>query len=52
MIWGALALLAYSIIVCHLLMRRRWNALPATIAAFTVWLCVAFGLHFVAGASA
>jgi hypothetical protein len=52
MMWGALALLAYSIIVCHLLMRRRWNALPATIAALTVWLGVAFGLHFVAGAGA
>ena len=52
MMWGALALLAYSIVVCHLLMRRRWNALPATIAALAVWLCVAFSLHFIAGGSA
>lgn len=52
MIWGALALLAYSIVVCQLLMRRHWNALPATIAALAIWLCVAFGLHFLAGGSA
>jgi len=52
MIEGALALLAYSILVCHLLMRRRWNVLPATIAALVVWLCVAFSLHLIAGGSA
>ena len=52
MIWGALALLAYSIFVCHLLMRHRWNALPATIAALIVWVGVAFGLYFIAGGSA
>ena len=52
MMWGALALLVYSIVVCHLLMRSRWNALPATIAALVVWLGVAFGLYFVTGGSA
>lgn len=52
MIWGALALLAYGILVCHLLMRWRCNALPATIAALVIWLGVAFGLYFVAGGSA
>jgi hypothetical protein len=52
MIWGALALGVYSIVVCHLLMLRRWNALPASIAALAIWLCVAFGLYFVAGGSA
>jgi hypothetical protein len=52
MMWGALALLAYSIVVCHLLMRWRWNALPATISALLVWLCVAFGIYFAAGGSA
>jgi Protein of unknown function (DUF3147) len=52
MIWGALALLICSIVVCQLLMRRRWNALPATIAALGVWLVVALGLHLVLGASA
>jgi membrane-bound metal-dependent hydrolase YbcI (DUF457 family) len=31
-------------------MRRRWNALPATIAALAAWLFVALGLHLLAGA--
>lgn len=52
MMWGALALLAYSIVVCHLLMRQRWNALPATITALLVWLFVAFAVYFAAGGSA
>lgn len=52
MIWGAVALLVYSIIVCQLLMRFRWNALPATLLALVVWIAVALGLHLVAGASA
>ena len=52
MIWGAMALCAYSIVVCHLLMRRCWNALPASVAALAVWLCVALGLHLLTGASA
>jgi hypothetical protein len=52
MIWGAVALLAYSVAVCQLLMRRRWNALPATLAALVVWFCVAFGLHILTGANA
>jgi Protein of unknown function (DUF3147) len=49
MIWGAIALLAYSIIVCQLLLRFRWNALPATLVALIAWLGIALGLHFVAG---
>lgn len=44
MIYGALALACYSLAVCHLLMRFRLAALPATIAAFAVWLVVAFSL--------
>lgn len=52
MMWGAIALFAYSVAVCQLLMRRRWNALPATLAALIVWLAVAFGLHFLLDASA
>ena len=52
MMWGALALLAYSIVVCHLLMHWRWNALLATISALLVWLCVAFGIYFAVGGSA
>jgi len=45
MMLGAVALCIYSIVVCRLLMRRHWNALPATIAALLVWLAVAVGLH-------
>jgi Protein of unknown function (DUF3147) len=44
MIYGAVALACYSLFVCHLLMRSRLPALPATIVAFAVWLAVAFGL--------
>lgn len=44
MIYGAVALGAYSTVVCHLLMRFRLTALPATIIAFAAWLLVAFGL--------
>jgi hypothetical protein len=49
MIWGAIALLVYSIVVCQLLMRFRWNALPATLVALIVWLFVAVGLHVAGG---
>jgi uncharacterized membrane protein (GlpM family) len=31
MMWGAIALFVYCIVVCQLLIRRRWNALPATV---------------------
>ena len=44
MIYGAVALGCYSVVVCHLLMRFRLGALPATMLAFIVWLAVAFGL--------
>ncbi|MGT2437513.1 DUF3147 family protein [Bradyrhizobium betae] len=44
MIYGAVALGCYSLAVCHLLMRFRLGALPATILAFAVWIVVAFGL--------
>src|ERR1700751_1580995 len=50
MVWGAVGLFIYSILVCQLLMRRHWNALPATIAALAAWLFVALGLHLLAGA--
>lgn len=57
MMLGAVALFIYSIVVCRLLMRGHWNALPATLAALVVWLAVAIGLHllglhFPAGAAA
>lgn len=44
MIYGAAALACYSIAVCHLLMRFRLAALPATTIASAAWLAVAFGL--------
>jgi hypothetical protein len=50
MVWGAAALFIYSILVCQLLMRRRWNTLPATIIALAAWLFVAFGLYLLTGA--
>ena len=52
MLWGAIALLVYSVAVCQLLMRCRWNALPATLIALSIWLVVALGLHLAVGASA
>jgi hypothetical protein len=45
MILGAIALAAYSFIVCQLLMRFRWSALAATAAAIIVWLGIATGLE-------
>ena len=44
MIYGAAALACYSLTVCHLLIRFRFGALPATVLASVVWLAVAFGL--------
>ena len=44
MIYGAVALACYSVVVCHLLMRFRFAALPATVLAFAVWLVAAFAL--------
>jgi hypothetical protein len=44
MVLGALALAVYCVIVCQLLMRRRWSALAATSAATVAWLFVAVGL--------
>ncbi|MBB4397661.1 DUF3147 family protein [Bradyrhizobium sp. ERR14] len=44
MIYGAIALGCYSLVVCHLLMRFHFSALPATTLAFAAWLVVAFTL--------
>jgi hypothetical protein len=52
MIWGAVALLVYSIVVCQLLMRFHWNALPATLVSLFAWLFLALGLHLAAGSGA
>ena len=49
MIAGAVALAVYSIVVCHLLVRTRLRAAPATLASLVVWLIVAFGLLIAAG---
>lgn len=43
MMAGALALAVYSVVVCHLLIRTRLQALPATLLSLFVWLIVAFG---------
>ena len=45
MLWGAVALCCYSILVCQLLMRFRVSALPATLFSLIAWLIVALGLH-------
>ena len=49
MIWGAIALSLYSVVVCQLLMRLKFNALSATLAALPVWLIAAFSLHALFG---
>jgi hypothetical protein len=41
MILGALALVAYSLLVCQLLMRARWSALAATTTAILLWFAIA-----------
>lgn len=45
MIAGAAALLAFSVVTCHLIKRWGLSALPATLLACPVWLLVAFSLH-------
>jgi hypothetical protein len=50
MMAGAIALAAYSVVVCHLLVHARLAALTATLASLTVWLVIAFGLLTLAGA--
>ncbi len=44
MIYGAVALACYSLVVCQLLMRVHLSALLATIVSLVVWLGVAAGL--------
>src|SRR5215475_11584438 len=44
MILGAIAFVIYSLLVCQLLMRARWSAMAATLAAAVAWLGVALGL--------
>lgn len=49
MIAGAIALVVYSAVVCHLLIRARMRAAPASLLSIVVWLVVAFGLFFAVG---
>jgi len=52
MIYDAAAQACCSLAVCHLLMRFRFTALPATIIASVFWLAVAFGLLASVGGAA
>ena len=52
MMAGAIALAIYSVVVCHLLIRARMRALPATMASIVVWLVVALGFWSFAGGRA
>ncbi|MBR0750927.1 DUF3147 family protein [Bradyrhizobium jicamae] len=49
MILGAVALAAYSFIVCQLLMRADLSASKSTVSALVVWIAVAVGLKQLAG---
>jgi hypothetical protein len=49
---GAIALVIYSVVVCHLLIRARMRALPATVLSLVVWLTTAFSLWVLAGEQA
>ena len=49
MMAGAIALAVYSVVVCHLLIRARLRAAPATLASLVAWQIVAFGLLVAAG---
>lgn len=49
---GAIALAAYSMLVCHLLVRARMSAAAVTILSAVAWLAVAFGLLSLAGGTA
>ena len=49
MVAGGVALAIYSVVVCHLLVRTRLRAAPATLLSLIVWLIAAFGLLTLAG---
>jgi hydrogenase-4 membrane subunit HyfE len=46
MILGAIAFIAYALVVSRTLIRRRWPALATTAVMMTVWFGCAFGLLF------
>ncbi len=43
MVIGAVAMCLYSVLVCRLMKRGQWRALPATSIAIVAWLAVALG---------
>jgi hypothetical protein len=43
MMAGAIALAVYSVVVCHLVVRARLRAAPATLLSLVAWLIIAFG---------
>ncbi|WP_407168651.1 DUF3147 family protein [Bradyrhizobium sp. ORS 111] len=49
MIVGAIALVIYSIVVCHLLVRAKLRAVAATLLSLVAWLIAAFGLLIFTG---
>jgi ABC-type multidrug transport system permease subunit len=49
MIAGTVALVLYGAVVCHLLMRTRMQALPATAVGTAAWLVTAIGLWAIGG---
>ncbi|CEG06983.1 hypothetical protein BN961_00364 [Afipia felis] len=50
MVFGSIALAAYGVLVCHLLMRRRWSAGAASSTALLAWFGVGAGLLMIFGA--
>ncbi len=52
MMAGAIALAAYSGVVCQLLIRAEMRAAPATLLSTVVWLVVGFGLLALVGGNA
>ena len=43
MLIGAVAMCLYSVLVCRLMKRAQWRALPATTVAILAWLAAALG---------
>jgi hypothetical protein len=46
MLLGAAGLMAYSWVVCRLLVRSNASALTATLASMGIWFAAALGLYF------
>ncbi len=52
MIFGAIALMAYSALAAALVKKAKWHALAAACAALPIWFGAAFGLFYVFGGAA